>query len=373
VRLIKALSLGLSLASLLIFVTAVRAESAADARGDDGSENIVEGQVQAGPQVPWRNSAFLWSHYLSALSFSKTTDLTYNPYYAQSLSFRPRYYPLKDLYVGARLDLEVELTLSDETDRSREWVVSDLLIDAVYAPDFLTIPILKIKASPSLRLTFPTSIVSRARTLVMGLGPGFSLKREIPLLKKKFLTNLELMYAFRGTKYFNEYTEASIDVSTCANFARPECQHTGKRNAAARFSNFFEAKLQILEKLSFSASLTVINDTVYSLSAQTVSTPSSPDISFPGDSGVNMRGALWGIWDLSYDPLDWLTVSFGISTYHPMLTPTADSYYGPWFNRYTQFYLEAGITIDKLVSQVQGWTGWGRKKNKSSDMVRADR
>jgi hypothetical protein len=360
VRLNKALSLSILLATFLFTSSVTRADQAgSDAKVDED----VEGGVKI-KQLPWHDSTFGWSNSLSALTFS-TTDNTYNPYFDMMLAFRPRYYIRDDFSLRARLLLDVELTVADDTSSVREWVVSDLWLDAVYDPKWMEIPFLKVQVIPSVRFVFPTSIVSRARSLVMGIGPGFTLRREIPLLKKKVLNSLELTYGFRAIKNFNQYAETSIDISLCANFNRPECQQDGgKRNVATEMVNFFDAKLQILEKLSFSLTMFVINDFVYGLKDTTVQlegyTSSTNQPIMPANAGVNMRGYLWGIIDLSYDFYDWLGVSAQVSTFHPMITPSANEYYGPWFNRYTQLSLGVTITTDKLYNQVKKWAHSGQ-------------
>ena len=57
---------------------------------------------------------------------------------------------------------------------------------------------------------------------------------------------------------------------------------------------------------------------------------------------------------------DWLSLSLGLSTFHPQLLPDSSGYYGPFFNRYATAYFDVAIPIDKAVDQVQSWTGWGK-------------
>ena len=322
----------------------------------------AEASATVQKKVPWRNSLFVYENALSALSMNRGADLSYNPYYAQSLSFRPRYYAMDDLSFRARLDLEIELTTSDETDHAREWIVSDLLLDTVYAPKWMKIPVVDILVSPSLRLMFPTSIVSRGRSLVMGLGPGFSLKRSFDLLKGRFLKSIGLLYAFRGTKYFNEYTTAQLNTSgVCSPTTNPDnpgCLHSGKRNVSWRLSNYLAAEVQVMEKLLFSAHVFLFNDLLYGLDGETVEIEESPSVEL-SESGVNHRASTWVIVDVSYDVLDWLSLSLGVSTYYPQLRSNS-TYYGP-FNRYTTFYFDVAVPVDAFVAQVQRWTGWGGK------------
>ena len=328
------------------------------------AEQKEQKKTEAGvKKVPWRGSAITYENTVSALSLNRGADLTYNPYYAQSFSFRPRYFILDELSVGGRLDLEIELTTSDDTDRARQWIVSDLMLDAAYAPRWMKIPVVGVEVSPSLMLGFPTSIVSRGRSMVMSLGPGFSLKRSFDLLKGRFLKSIGLVYSFRGTKYLNEYTTAQLDTSNvCSpattNANNPGCLHSGVRNVSWRLTNSFGVEVGVMEKLTLSASVMLMNDLLYGLEGETVSAEGTPSVEL-SDASVSHRASTWVVADVSYEVLDWLSLSLGVSNFYPQLK--ADStYYGP-FNRYTAFYFDMTVPVDKFVTQVQRWTGWGGK------------
>ena len=308
-------------------------------------------------KVPWRNSTITYEHVVSALSFNEGAEMTYNPYYAQSLSFRPRYYLRDDLSLRARMDLEIELTTSDSTDHAREWILSDLLFDASYSPTWMTIPVLKVRVNPSVRLGFPTSIASRGRSLMLSLAPGVAFRRSFKLLSGRFLKNVGVMYAFRAYKYFHEYTTAQLDTSGICSLTNPDnpaCQHSGRRNRSWRLNNTFEVRLQLMEKLTFTMDLMLLNDMLHKLDGGTYDVGDAPAVEVEA-SDVNHRAAVWGIIDVSYDLLDWLWLSAGVSTYHPQLTPDS-GIRAPFLNRYTAFYFDVTIPVDQFVDQVRTWT-----------------
>lgn len=321
-------------------------------------------------KVPWRGSLFIYENTFSAYSLSQSADLTYNPYYAQSLSFRPRYYPRDDLSLALRLDLEVELTTSDDTDRRHQAILSDMLFDVSYKPAFMKIPVVGIKVEPNVRFVFPTSIESQGRSMVMAIGPGFALRREIPLLKGKWLSSLELMYGFRASKYFHKYATAQVgSAGTCNNPGREECQflistneHGMARNRNWRFSNSLELSLKILDKLSFTADALFYNDLIHGFPEETITLGGGTTETLPG-SKINHKASTWFILDVTYDVLDWLSLSIGTSTFYSQLRPDS-SYNVPFFNRYTNFYFDITIPVDRFISQVQTWAG--KKKSSSS-------
>ncbi|MCC6746666.1 MAG: hypothetical protein IT371_03345 [Deltaproteobacteria bacterium] len=309
----------------------------------------------------YRGSAFVYSNSLSAVSLSKAAEPQFNPYYSQRFSFQPRFYPTDDLSFRARFDVEIELTKSDTTDYARQWVISDLLFDAVYEPKWMKIPLLDIKVTPSIRLSAPTSLVSQGRSLILGFTPGVNLKRGFDLRKGTWLKKIELMYGLRVAKNFHRYAQASVDSDRfgCVGVDRPECQHSGLRNVNWRFTNMFSALLHVHPKLSFTASFSVMNDLLYGLPEQTVPTNGGVVVTLPA-SEVNHKAALWAVFDVSYEVMSWLSLSLGASTYHPQLAPDS-SYYTPFFNRHTTFYFDMTIPIDGFVDQVKAWSGKGRQ------------
>jgi len=326
----------------------------------------VSAEAGAPSKVPWRNSYFTYSHQLSALTFSKGAELRHDPYYAQSLTFRPRYYVRDDLSLRARLDLEIELTTSDSTDTIREWVVSDLLFDVNYAPTWMVIPYAKIAVNPSLQFAFPTSKVSRGRSLMMSLAPGVAFRRSFDLLKGKYLKNIGLTYAFRATKYFHEFANPQLSDQICGGvalsdpnspFADTGCIHSGSYNRSWRFTNSLGFMLSVMDKLAVSGALLFIYDALYTGSAREVDVGGG--IVSLDETRINHRASTWFILDVSYDLFEWLSLSAGVSTFHPQLD-NESKLYPPFFNRFTAFFFDVNVPVDKFVSQVQTWTGWGR-------------
>jgi hypothetical protein len=360
----------LALISLFAVLAAARLSFGAVDEYEQAKKSKTAGTVskEAEPEkkVPWRGSAIIYSNSLSALSLDQGAELSYNPYYAQSFSFRPRYYPLDELSLAARMDLEIELTTSDSTDHAREWIISDLSLDASYAPTWMVIPVAKIAINPSIRLTFPTSIVSRGRSMVMDLSGGVAFRRAFDLLKGRFLKNIGLSYGFRVSKAFHEYATGQLTGDVCSGLPRdanspndPACLSTGIRNRSWRFINSFGFKLAVMEKLSFSASMMLINDLLYTLSERYEDRDGAGSPIYVDGSHMNHRAAIWSIFDVTYEALDWLELSLGVSTFHPQLTPDSNIR-APFINRYTAFYLDVAVPVDRFVSQVQTWIGRGR-------------
>lgn len=311
--------------------------------------------------VAWRGTAIVYENIMATRSLDKGLTLDYDPYYAMSLSFRPRYYVRDDLSFRARMDLEVELTQSEDTDYANQWIVSDLNLYVNYSPEWAEIPYTGIKASTDVRLSFPTSPYSQARSMVMGLAPGLSLRRSFDLLSGKWLKAVYLRYSFRATKFFNEYGAATIDTREgCRNTTRPECQHSGLVNTSWRLVNGVGFTLQLHDQLAFGMDFLFMNNFKYQLEAGTYEVNGGVKVDVE-ESDINMNAAMWSVIDLTYDPVNWLSLSLGLSTFVPTINTTSDGYFNPFYEKYyTNVYLDMTIPVDRFVSQVQDWTGWGK-------------
>ena len=347
--------------TLSVFLTALLCASPALAGSD--SDMGVEAKVsKKKKKVPYRGSVFQWGHSISALTFDRSAESTYNPYYSQGFSFQPRWYLRDDLSLRARFDMEVELTQADTLDSAHELFTYDLYLEGNYAPKWAKIPFVGITVNPSLRFYLPTGTLSKRKSLLTALAPGVVFRRSFKLLKGKWLKEIGLTYGFRVTKYFNSYETSSLDsqgiCGGTTDVNQISCFTSGSRNVSYRLVNTFGFNLKIMEKLSLGTTLFVINDMLYEIPAGSYTTDSGSTVDLPA-SEINHRGSLWGILSVSYEVLPWMELSLGTSTFYGQLAQDS-TYRGFFFNRYTNFTFDVSIPIDKFVAQVQDWTGLGK-------------
>lgn len=317
---------------------------------------------------PFRGSVFTYENSFSSLSLARDVELTYNPYYAMSYNFRPRWYFTDKIYVGFRISLEQELTNSDETTHYREPLWSDAFLDFVFSDILKDSKYTGITFTPGLRFVFPTSLASQARTQWLGVAPSVAIARTFDILK-----GLTLMYQFRFYKYFNEYTTAKTDspVVQCIPGASGDCGrfiNSGERNPSWKFDNLLELSLNIIDDLYFTMDVIFINQILYPVSEVDICNELQVNvITQPGDCKVegdkyntDMRASIWYIFEVGYSVLPWLSLALGTSTLNPQLTPSSE-YRAPFFNRYTVVYFDITITFDKLVDAFIGVKEEGEK------------
>jgi hypothetical protein len=315
-----------------------------------------EGETDAEKRVKtysFRNSTFAWYQSMSAITLDKNAELTYNPTYSWLFRFQPRYYPTDKLSLRLKFDINLELTNSDDTTKYHQAQLGETWFDVVYGPLFKE-KYTGLEFTPSFRFVIPTSPASQARTLMVGLAPGFALTRTF-----KFGNGmeLELGYAFRYIKDINRYTTVQYDsptILTCAGGAA-DCGaflSNGARNPSHEFWNFLTADLSFTKKLKFTLMVAFYNSLLYDVPPQLPTTLAGNvplAVGTTNGNDVNSRASIWYYGELSYQIHPTVAVGVGFSTFTPQLTE--DSHYrAPFFNRFTEVILTTTISLDHLVA-----------------------
>jgi len=316
------------------------------------AEVSVEGAVEPDSKKdewkePWRGSSFTYRNVATAVSFNKGAELGHNPYYAMSWMFGPRWW-LGDVFnASAALSLTRELTHSDWSTYEGETQVSDFVLGAG-ASRFATIPALDIGISASLKLIAPSSKSSRARTMIVGVKPGFALSRNFDVL-----SGINLGYSFSATKTFHEATTAQREepnIAGCVGTAEgcESYMNTGSRNSSWGLYNGFSLGVGFVDWLSMSASFGLLHSFLYKQDDIEGEQMSEWQ---PGDEDVNTRYTmLYGL-ELAARPNPAVTVAMGANTANGQLAPDS-SYQKPFFNRYTAIYLDLRLDFAGLTSQL---------------------
>jgi hypothetical protein len=334
-------------------------ETEAAAPGGAAAEVDLKAEAKPSKPSPFRNSYIVYENTFSAYTLNKDAQLTYNPYYAMSYSFRPRYYIYKGLWVGLRWDLEQELTNADDTTKKRQVIWSDVLLDLAWTAVY-TIPAVDILITPKIRIELPASLASQAKTLYLALGPGFDLTKIFDVWG-----GITLQYSFRYTKYFNQYTSTLSEEPLLECPEKGPCQYDviGPQNPSHRFLNDFILEVRPIPKFYIAATVEVRNYLTYKVPEAEVDTLTG-SVTLPS-SGKRHQGLMWYVFDIGYDILPYLTVSVGTSTYNPMLNPESE-YYPPFFNRYTNLYLDIALDMDGMINAI---VKGGSKQKTAKDRI----
>lgn len=289
----------------------------------------------------WRGSELAYRNSVTAISFDRSAELTYNPFWGMALELAPRY-SFDDVWsLSASLEIQREITEADDTTRANETQLGDLAL-RLTAARFATIPGIDAELTASVGLALPTSLASQGQTLMFSLSPGLRLGWSF----KDVLSGLSFGYTARFTKLFHQYTTGELEspiVPGCFAGSSGSCDrflNTGVRNASYRLANTVDAALGFTDWLSLSASFGVVVSWLYddvddARISHTELEPQDERYALVADIGVSMRPA---------SPLE---VVLGASTFNPQLAPDG-SRYTPFFNRFTTLYLDLRLDVAAL-------------------------
>ncbi|MCA9667294.1 MAG: hypothetical protein KC503_16960 [Myxococcales bacterium] len=323
-----------------------------------------------GEKVPWRGSALTYITTVSALSFAQNGQNSYDPYYGMSLMFMPRWWFTDNLYARLLFTLDIELTEANNQNGSRRLTMSDTFFDWVWTDKRLTIPVAKIRVTPSLRFLLPTSSWLYNRNLILGIGPGLALSRGFKLRKGKWFSGLSVSASTRVIKEFHRYNTASINGDKCtfsptagADFGG--CSQTGGLNRSWRFLNAVSLGVQIHPKWSFGMTAFFINDVTYGMKG-TESLPNNPNISVPEAGAFFRPFSIWSMMSVTYTAASWAYIGLGVQSFHSIRKPNTD-FRQPLFNNATSFYLSFTVPIAQAIKAAFGSNDSTKKKVSKSD------
>jgi hypothetical protein len=319
---------------------------------EDNSSHDSEPNRQASEEglSPVRQSEFTYRNIVSALTFDKSAEQTYNPYYAMEFEASPRYWTGKHGYFMLDFVVLQELTDSDYTTKKREAVLED-----VYAQlgleDIWRIPVLGIDVTTVLRFQFPASKVSRARTLLLAIMPRLILQRRFEILE-----GLSLGYAFSFKKHFHEYTTAQnteplIWGGLPSSRTTESFMNTGELNVNFEIANTFGLALDLTEWLGAMARVWIINGFLYDLEDI-----NDDRISYEPQETDQRRYNMLYIIELYARPMPSLEIGLGVETANPALSQDSP-YETPYINRYTAIYLDLRLGIEGLITQIMSAKG----------------
>ncbi len=162
----------------------------------DPASRLAQANPTAG--LPW-SMPTVWAHTITARTLAPRAQTTYNPYYDQTISVRPRWNFNDTWSIGARLDLDIEFTdsglgtaYSNPTNGNRQLYWQDMRVDTTFSKGGLPGGLV---TAATMALRLPTSQFSRGADRVLGLNPSFLLMRPTPVLQG-FIPGIQLSYLY---------------------------------------------------------------------------------------------------------------------------------------------------------------------------------
>lgn len=332
--------------ALLLLAIAVTALGPAVAGAAVDSETrAASGVVQT--KVPWRNSMIVYEHATTVRTAVPDMDLTYNPAYVHTLSFRPEWHFSDYFYTRLRFDLEQELTNSDYTTKKNEILWSDLFLEM--GTRSFKEPTTGIVLSGTLRLTAPVSKISSARTMLFGASPALFLTRSFDVLE-----GLILRYTVRYSHRFYSSRTGEYDGHGIAGCRTPSCDvflSTGIRNSPWDISHGPMVILRPIDSLSLTAMASWSRAALYEVSEFSLDAGGGQEPIPASDDDPNARYGSVFLFDATWSAMEELFLSAGLTTFAPQLAPDGTRY--PFFfNRHSMVYLSLGVRMDAVLSHL---------------------
>ena len=294
--------------------------------------------------VPYRDSEVLYRNVVSARSFNRRADLTYNPYYAMELELSPVFWLNQYLYSTLDVSLVREFTRADTTTKGGETVLQDIYL-AFGSPGVVTIPVVNIEVTPTVRFYVPSSKVSRARTLILAIRPRIGLSRRFDVLD-----GLIFSYgmAFMGNLHESTTAECEaplIDVPPGSTRSEESFTNLGVRNTRFSLSNTVSLDLGVASWIGMRLMVSIIHGFLYRLGGD-------ERISYEPQEPTDVRYMMAYNGEVYIRPRRFLTVALGFITENYQLAPDS-TYEAPFFNRYTAPYLDLRVDVAALSKKVK--------------------
>jgi len=279
----------------------------------------------------------------SAVSLARDAEPTWNPTWVAALGLTARYAATERIWLRGSLAIARELTQSDSTTYADETMLGDASLAA--GTTLWRAPTLGLQLGGDLQVGLPTSKASQARSLLASPSLGASLAWSRSRLSASFASRVtRLLHSYTTAGYVKPWLAGCADLASgCDRFS-----HSGVRNAMWRFSNSLAVGWQPAAWLGFAASAGVGNDLLYDLStartADGVAVMASA--ADPGHRAIMVYGLNA---TLTVHPA--LRVGLGAETANSQLAPNS-TYQRPFFNRYTDLYIDLQVSPDVLLSSL---------------------
>lgn len=318
-----------------------------------------EKKADAAPAVPWyRGSIFIFDQSMSANTFKRDAQLSYQPSYEWWLSPRINYNFSKDVTVTVRQDVFKEWTNVGETTKRNEWMYSDTWLSARYKLPLASL-VKNLSGGVGLQVRPGISRESRIAGQYFAAGPLASFNYNIPLAgeKAKFFKSMHIGSAVVYTYAFSRCSGPCATDSS--DFSRRRMNSDGQAlddrqiRSASMVGNqlLYTANLgiDIYEHFDWSASMIWISQW----------TKGVPDATFAGaevprnTNETDIRQFSWFFTQFSYSISKEFTVAAGYWNFNRTTGPDG-KYRNPFWSPDTRVFLDVYFHLDAIYDKLLG-------------------
>jgi hypothetical protein len=272
--------------------------------------------------------------FVSAISFDRAAELTYDPIFSTTLSADPHWQLNRSWSLVGHLAVDTEFTNADDTTRLRQPLLQDVFVEADWTRMHLPWDLTLVAGA---RLSLPASLSSIAMRRLFAIGPGASLTKKFhvgrvilgPYVGLRVTLNEQLS---RATVYENPTIGAcATNGGDCEAF-----DHSGTRASAASFVESLGMTAAFPHHLTGTIAFQDVQGLLYPLDPATNPVNGMPIGTVNGED-TTWRHSMVYVLSLEWDATPHWSVTGGFWTENPQLAPDS-SYYAPFFNRYTMVF-----------------------------------
>lgn len=270
----------------------------------------------------WRGTTLAFAQSLNVNAFSKSAQLSYNPTYSWTFILLPRWYFSKRTFLNMDQRLYLELTNSDSTLYAQRAMLSDTVvgIDTVLYDEDLP-GNTELTLSGGLHLIAPTSIASRADTMVVGGRARASATMLWKKLVKGASLTVQGRYSHRFLRHNTTEAEQPYPCLTGGSAAVSNCEFLGSASGVRNsLSTIISGSLQLTDTVSMALLVWLSWSRGADLAPYTREIESGV-VTLPDASTTHWRNERYLVLGADWEATDWLSVGLSLINYFPEKGP----------------------------------------------------
>jgi hypothetical protein len=272
--------------------------------------------------LPWRGSSFTWSQSLNVYALAQGAQLSYNPTYAWTFILQPRWYLNNRTYLSLDQRMSLELTDSDTTLYGRRAMLSDTIVGIDTLIYDLKLPRLgELDFLIGGGLVAPTSIASRAATMVLGARVRGGAQLTFEHVLEGASIGLQGLYTQRFLRHNTVEAEEPYPCLLSGTQVQNCTFLDGTTNVRNVISMIMTGTLELTRDIALELLVWLSWARGTGLAPASVTTASGMIVNVPDASSTHWRNDRYIVLGASWNAFEWLSLGLSMINYFPERSP----------------------------------------------------
>jgi hypothetical protein len=273
-------------------------------------------------RLPWRGTSLAFSQSLNLNAFARSAQTSYNPSYSWTFILLPRWYFSKTTFLNIDQRLYLELTDSDSTLYAQRAMLSDTVVgvDSVFLDEELQNGASEITIAGGAHLIAPTSIASRADTMIV----GGRIRASATMIWKKVLRGASVTVQGRyGHRFLTNNTRQAESPYPCltGGVSVDNCEFLGSASGVRNtLSSIVSGSLQLTETVSLELLVWLSWSRGADLGTYTREIETGV-VQLSDNSTTHWRNERYFVLGADWAATQWLSVGLSVINYFPEKAP----------------------------------------------------